>query len=310
MLKTVTAAACLCATMAQAQSSTLSGQQINDLVAGATVEIDTPVGTKLPLRYARDGKLSGEARGLASYLGSAFDKGRWWVATDQLCHKWNRWFNSEPQCMRLIREGRTIHWRTQDGYAGTAVITMPATLQAGAVLHPPQPVRARPITPPERPPALAAEPDAQPAAPAKDAGQPPQPAAKEAVVQAAPDITPPVPVPATRSASAPPQPQVEPKRAPQPVFRVVNVRSDDVLNVRSGPSADFDIVGGLPPGSRGIAITSTCRSAWCPVQHRSTSGWVNSAYLAAEEPSSPVSGYGSFSHRDLPGPQEAKSGAN
>jgi hypothetical protein len=294
MLKTVTAAACLCATIAQAQASTLSGQQINDLVAGATVEIETPIGNKLPLRYARDGRLSGEARGLASYLGSAFDKGRWWVATDQLCHKWNRWFNSEPQCLRLSKVGRTVHWRSQDGYAGTAVITMPATLQAGAVLHPPQPVQAKSIAAPERPSTPAAEPEEQPVAPAKAAGQPPQPAAKEAVVQAAPDIVPPVPVPATRSAGAPPQPQVEPKRTPQPAFRVVNVRSDDVLNVRSGPSADFAIVGGLPPGSRGIAITDACRSAWCPVQHRSTTGWVNSVYLAPEEPSGRVPRYGAF----------------
>jgi hypothetical protein len=64
-----------------------------------------------------------------------------------------------------------------------------------------------------------------------------------------------------------------------------------VLNVRSGPSADFEIVGGLPPGSRGIEITSACRSTWCPVQHLAASGWVNSAYLAAEELTSPVPNY-------------------
>src|SRR5262245_58949343 len=113
MLKSVIAAAGLCTTIAQAQSSTLSGQQINDLVAGATVEIDTPLGTKLPVRYGRDGKLSGEARDLVSYLGAAFDRGRWWVASDLLCHKWNRCFNSEPQCMRLSREGRIIRWRAR-----------------------------------------------------------------------------------------------------------------------------------------------------------------------------------------------------
>src|SRR5262245_16534033 len=101
MLKPVIAAACLCVTIAHAHSSDLSGQQINDLLAGATVEIHTPVGTKLPVRYARDGKLSGEAGDLASYLGAAADKGRWWVASDELCHKWSRWFNSQPQCMRL-----------------------------------------------------------------------------------------------------------------------------------------------------------------------------------------------------------------
>lgn len=73
------------------------------------------------------------------------------------------------------------------------------------------------------------------------------------------------------------------------MFKVVNVRSDDVLNVRSGPSADFDVVGELAPGSRGIAIINACRSKWCPVLRGATSGWVNSAYLAPEVPSSPLS---------------------
>jgi hypothetical protein len=81
------------------------------------------------------------------------------------------------------------------------------------------------------------------------------------------------------------------------MFRVVNVRSDDVLNVRSGPSADFDIVGGLPPGSRGVAITTTCRASWCQVRHGSTSGWVNTVYLAPEEPSAPAPRYSSSSVR-------------
>ena len=51
----------------------LSGSQISELVAGATVEIDTPAGTKLPVRYTPEGRLSGEARDLAWYLGSAVD---------------------------------------------------------------------------------------------------------------------------------------------------------------------------------------------------------------------------------------------
>src|SRR5262245_9857064 len=110
MLRIVIVAACLClVSMAKAaQAAALSGRQINDLVAGTTLEIDTPIGSKLPVSYARDGTLSGEARGLASYLGAVSDNGRWWVASDQLCHRWSRWFNSQPQCMRLSREGRTI----------------------------------------------------------------------------------------------------------------------------------------------------------------------------------------------------------
>jgi Bacterial SH3 domain/Peptidase M15 len=290
MLKSAIAAACLCAAgVAAAQSSTLSGQQLSDLVAGATVEIDTPVGTKLPVRYARDGKLSGEARDLASYLGSAFDHGRWWVSSDRLCHKWNRWFNSEPQCLRLSREGRLIRWHTQDGATGIARISVPATIQAATAPPPAQPEATKQITPPKLAPAPAGTPEKQPTEPATSTREPSPPPAKDTAVQPPPAKAPPAPAPATPEGSPPPKHQADPKHAARPMFKVVNVRSDDVLNVRSGPSADFDVVGALPPGSGGIAITSGCRSRWCPVQHRSTSGWVNSAYLAPEEPTSPLS---------------------
>ena len=292
MLKPVIAAVCLCAaTMAEAQSSNLSGSQINDLVAGTTVEIDTPIGTKLPVHYARDGQLSGEARSLASYLGAVSDNGRWWVTSDQLCHKWNRWLNSEVQCLRLSQEGRLIRWRHQDGHSGTATISVPANLQAAAVLRRAQPDRLEQIARPEMLPAPASAPEEQAAEPATGAGQPSQQAAKEMAVQAPPAEAPTVQAPAARNMNLPPQNEVEPERAAQPMFKVVNVRSDDVLNVRSGPSADFDIVDELPPGSRGIAITSACRSKWCPVHHRSTSGWVNSAYLAPRSRRAPCTAH-------------------
>src|SRR5262245_23766721 len=143
MLKRITAVACLCTTVAQAQSTTLSGQQINTLVAGATVEIGTPLGTSLPVRYGRDGRMSGEAGGLAWFLGSASDKGRWWVAGDQLCHKWNRWLDAEPQCMQLSREGGVIHWRSAEGYSGTATVTVPPAAVADAVPPRAGPLRAK-----------------------------------------------------------------------------------------------------------------------------------------------------------------------
>jgi hypothetical protein len=295
--------------VAQVHASALSGTQISDLVAGATLAIDTPLGTKLPVRYARDGRLSGEAGGLVSYLGAASDKGRWWVTSDQLCHKWNRWFGSEPQCIRLSREGRVIHWRSQDGYAGTATISVPPVVQAEVA--PPradEPDRAGHAAPPGMPPEPAPASGNRPAPPAAAAieasPEPARPAngpAGQPVPAMAPPLkSPPAPVPATaalpeqRPEQRPeysPEYRPEPGRAAQPGFRVVNVRADDVLNVRSGPSADFDIVGGLPPGSRGIAITSPCRSAWCPVQHRSTTGWVNSAFLAPEGRTSRVPRY-------------------
>jgi Peptidase M15/Bacterial SH3 domain len=311
VLKLILLGACLgsAATMAWAQSPGLSGQQITDLVAGTTVEIDTPTGTKLPVRYTAEGRLAGEARDLAWFLGSPTDLGRWWVAGDQLCHKWIRWFNGEPQCMRLAKEGSTIRWRSQDGNTGTAAIAVPAPVQASALLALPRvfPKRTPQVAPPEAPPALAPPPRLQepaetvaaaappPSAPSVDEAVPqthPAPAAAAAPVPAVTSLPPwqaEVKQPEPKTASAPPPrpaapAQAEPKRAADPLFRVANVRSDDVLNIRSGPSADFDVVGELPPDTRGIAVTSACRAKWCPVLHRSTSGWVNSVYLVPEEP--------------------------
>jgi hypothetical protein len=145
MFKPVITAACLCAaTSALAEPRRLAGAEITDLVAGATVELDTPIGSKLPVRYTTDGQMSGQARDLASFLGSAHDGGKWWVAGDKLCHKWNRWFDAETQCLSLSKEGRTIHWRSSDGRTGTALVTIAAPPRTVAVATTPRAVAPSP----------------------------------------------------------------------------------------------------------------------------------------------------------------------
>jgi hypothetical protein len=339
VLKPILAAACLSAGLvavlpparAQQAPSGLSGAQISELVAGATVEVDTPAGTKLPVVYGRDGRISGEAGGLSWYLGAATDTGRWWVAADQLCHRWKTWFSGEPQCLRLSRQGRVYHWQSADGgTTGTARITAPGSLEAAPLLrHGRFARRAQPPTgpvarPESREGVHAPEPPAHAAVPGPAHAPAPQATAQatQPVPHPAREVSPAlaqlpsliVPPAAAHSAHAAPHVahaapagpavsawparmadhgtgQVPQAKAPElqarPAaakarFKVANVRADDVLNVRAGPSSDHDIVGALPPGSRGIAITSECRSRWCPVQHDSTTGWVNSAYLAPE----------------------------
>jgi hypothetical protein len=294
MLKLIMRGACLCAAAgAQAQSGGLSGPQIRDLVAGATIEIEAPLGNRLPVSYKPDGQVSGEARGLAFYLGAPTDTGRWWVTSDQLCHRWSRWFDSEPQCLRLAKEGRTIYWQSQDGKTGTAVVTVPAPVRTAAPAPRAQPeekmrMAAAAMLPVPR---ASAEPPTPPAL-AESVVEPPKPAEQRAIAEAAHAPAPIAPALAAPALAAPTKsaapvdakPQPEPKRAAQPVFIVANVARYDVLNVRSGPSADFDVVGELQPGSRGVTITGDCRSVWCPVRHQSTNGWVNRMYLATEEP--------------------------
>src|SRR4029077_17743459 len=63
-------------------------------------------------------------------------------------------------------------------------------------------------------------------------------------------------------------------------YRVVNVASNDVLNIRSGPNADLAIVGTIPPDGHGVRIVGACTGQWCPIDFHGTRGWVNKQYLA------------------------------
>ena len=72
---------------------------------------------------------------------------------------------------------------------------------------------------------------------------------------------------------------------------VVNVASNDALNMRERPSASSRIVDALVPGYHGIIhLDAACKplsrpwaSRWCPVTHyngdRTTHGWVKARYV-------------------------------
>ena len=62
-------------------------------------------------------------------------------------------------------------------------------------------------------------------------------------------------------------------------YRVVDVEDWDVLNVRSGPSTRYRIVGALPPGTCGLQILKD-RGGWIKIQSAGIRGWVNARYVA------------------------------
>jgi hypothetical protein len=297
---------------AAAEPATLSGQALKDAVTGATIEIDTPIGTKVPIRYHEDGSMTGEAGAVAYFLGGATDRGRWWVMNDQLCQKWSKWLDAETHCMVLRRRGRQVNWRREDGKTGTAtLISRPAQVAqrvgppsglgleqpAARMLEAPPPPSPRMTSPevvapaesePPKAPRPVIAPQARsvvPSAPAQP--QPVKPKPASAQVNA-----PTPPAPAQQAAhAAPPQamtpamPRLEPRGVPVgPTFRVAGVAPADVLNVRSGPSAEHIPVGAIAPGARDVRVVGPCQQEWCPVEHRGIGGWVNSYYLAAERP--------------------------
>lgn len=126
--------------VAAAEPATLSGDAIRQTVAGAALEIDTPLGSTLSVRFTNDGLMSGEAGELASLLGAATDRGRWWIADNQLCGKWFRWFEAQQRCLVIRQDGTRIFWQKDDGETGTA--TLVSLGDGGAAKPPSQPVTA------------------------------------------------------------------------------------------------------------------------------------------------------------------------
>lgn len=68
------------------------------------------------------------------------------------------------------------------------------------------------------------------------------------------------------------------------VLGVIGVASDDVLNVRSAPGIDQEIVARLDPLAESVVVIGPSRalsaSQWIEVRVNGTNGWVNSGFLA------------------------------
>lgn len=291
---------------AAAEPEKLSTEAIKSTLSGTIFELDTPLGTKVPIRFSSNGLMAGEAGALAGFLGAERDRGRWWVADDRLCMKWFRWFDADTNCFSLRQQGKIIYWQEQGGRSGTATIAgrfekepvRPVFAAAAAPTPSPDAfsnvsrfassapfahsaaemhAASAPPVPQPAPQPPAREPAKLPSEPARV--QPKKPEQEKAVV-------PPPPVEARR-----PRPQQTartvarpPSRQPaSPTFRVARVEIDDVLNVREGPSEYHPRVGAIAPDGRGIEIVGPCQGLWCPIRHGRVSGWVNTYYLTRDD---------------------------
>ncbi|MEZ5844444.1 MAG: SH3 domain-containing protein [Hyphomicrobiaceae bacterium] len=351
---------CLAATVAMATGAlTLSATaeplllaeaDLRQLVPGLTIELDTPVGARLPISFTADGLMSGEAGPLEPYLGTARDRGRWWIADGRLCQKWFRWLDAKPRCATISRSANRILWREDGGEKGTATIvgeavpaqappastaaparamamaaatpatSAPSAAASVAAASPPvarsAPAPAAPEVPFDSPaatgtgstrfaaPGLAMAMRGEPAAegraanpprlttagtpsPVEQAGSKPArtPSATSRRIAAARPFTPPIPLP-TRPVVEKPEPLPSPfaraMLAAGGSYRVRGVMSNDVLNVRQGPSEEHPVIGSLQPGSGAIRIVGRCVETWCEVATPRAAGWVNVMFLAPE----------------------------
>ena len=108
-------------TLAHAAEDALSGAALQNAVAGRTVYINTPMG-EVPIRYSKNGSVSGYTE-LAVLDGESTtqDRGRWWVAENKLCLRWQNWMSGATHCFTMHRVSPTVvRWRREDGKSGFA----------------------------------------------------------------------------------------------------------------------------------------------------------------------------------------------
>lgn len=187
----------------------LDGATLRAIFPGALLELDTPLGTTIPLRFGSDGIVSGNAGlALGPVLGAVKDRGRWKVVNDQLCLKFFRWFYAKERCLTVTRDGTRMSWVENGGETGTATLAQQApepssAVKVAAVAKPetklaPKPEPAQPA--PVKPAPAAATPTPAPSTPAASNQSPSTPPAAAAVAKVEP-----APIPAeTATAAAPP----------------------------------------------------------------------------------------------------------
>lgn len=74
---------------------------------------------------------------------------------------------------------------------------------------------------------------------------------------------------------------VVPAQAATQFMQVVNVSSNDVLNMRAGPDSNSDVIGSIPHNGQTVVATGNKQGSWIEVNWAGQSGWVNQRFLQA-----------------------------
>lgn len=72
---------------------------------------------------------------------------------------------------------------------------------------------------------------------------------------------------------------VVPAQAATQFMQVVNVSSNDVLNMRAGPTTNSDVVGSIPYNGQTVVATGNKQGSWVEVNWAGETGWVNQRFL-------------------------------
>jgi hypothetical protein len=102
----------------------LEADEIRERIAGKRIFLAVPLGGEFPLFYRKDGRVdgSGEALGLGRFFRPT-DTGRWWIAGNRLCQRWQVWYDGKQMCFTLTDlGGDRLRWNQDNGDTGMARI--------------------------------------------------------------------------------------------------------------------------------------------------------------------------------------------
>lgn len=71
---------------------------------------------------------------------------------------------------------------------------------------------------------------------------------------------------------------VVPAQAATQFMQVVNVSSNDVLNMRAGPNSNSDVIGSIPYNGQTVVATGNKQGSWIEVSWAGQTGWVNQRF--------------------------------
>jgi hypothetical protein len=106
----------------EARASSLSGDQLRQLVSGRTVYLSAPLGGEFPLKYSANGTVSGDGQavGLGRFY-AARETGRWFMQGNNLCQQFPTWYSGQRLCFSVQELGnRRIRWTRDNGDTGIA----------------------------------------------------------------------------------------------------------------------------------------------------------------------------------------------
>ena len=78
-----------------ASDTATSSRKLRQAISGKTVYLNIS-GFELPINYAANGRMSGKMSTVAASFSrgdGSQDRGKWWVAGDQLCQQWTSWMD-------------------------------------------------------------------------------------------------------------------------------------------------------------------------------------------------------------------------